>query len=145
MVITAFGAFRKFRMIFYNFCYYFWGQYRWWTETNIIGKDFFIFHKFPSPLFYCFYCSPCPTASPASLNMHVMSTNFAKTLVTNLNMMSYCDVAKRVYPVTMTTIRHCSILEFDRGASNQAVAPGITRPLHATASLLSILYILNTL
>jgi len=32
----------------------------------------------------------------------------------------------------MTTKRHCSILEFGRGASNQAVVPGIIRPLHAT-------------
>jgi len=29
-------------------------------------------------------------------------------------------------------MRHCSILELRMGASNQAVAPGITRPLHAT-------------
>jgi len=45
----------------------------------------------------------------------------------------YCDVTNSVYLVTMTTIRHCSILEFGRRASNQAVAPEITRPLHATA------------
>ena len=32
----------------------------------------------------------------------------------------------------MTTIRHCSVLEFDRGACNQAVAPGIIRPLPAS-------------
>jgi len=51
----------------------------------------------------------------------------------NVNMTSYRDVTNSVYPVTMTTIRHCSILEFGRGASNQAVDPGITRPLHATA------------
>jgi len=34
--------------------------------------------------FHCpqlFYCSPCPTAAPVSLNMQVVSTNFAKTLV----------------------------------------------------------------
>ena len=34
--------------------------------------------------FHCsqlFYCSSCPTAAPASLNMHVVSTNFAKPLV----------------------------------------------------------------
>jgi len=47
-------------------------------------------------------------------------------------MTSYHDVTNNVYSVTMTTIRHSSILEFGRGASNQAVAPGITRPLHAT-------------
>ena len=63
--------------------------------------------------------------------MHVVSTNFAKTLVANVNITSYCDVTKSVYPVTMTTTHHCSILEFGRGASNEAVAPGITRPLHA--------------
>ena len=28
-----------------------------------------------------FYCSPCPTAAPASVNMHVVSTNFAKTMI----------------------------------------------------------------
>ena len=117
-------------MIFYNFCYYFWGQHRWWTETNIIGNAFLFFTNFHCPK--RFYCFPCPTAAPASLNMHVASTNFAKTLVANLNMTSYCDVTNSVYPVTMTTICHCSILEFVKGASNQAVAPGITTPLHAT-------------
>ena len=25
------------------FCYYFWGQYCWWTETSISGNDFFYF------------------------------------------------------------------------------------------------------
>jgi len=54
-------------------------------------------------------------------------------------MTSYCDVTNNVYPVTMTTIRHCSILGFGRGASNQAVAPGITRPLHATETSAGIL------
>ena len=52
----------------------------------------------------------------------------------NVNMTSYCDVTNSVYPVTMTTICHCSILEFGWWASNRAVAPGITRPLHATAA-----------
>jgi len=40
--------------------------------------------------------------------------------------------SQTVYPVTMTNIRHCSILELGRVAYNQAVAPVITRPLHAT-------------
>jgi len=30
----------------------------------------------------------------------------------NVNMTSYCDVTTSVYPVTMTTKYHCSILEF---------------------------------
>jgi len=66
--------------------------------------------------------------------MHVVSTNFAKTLVCKREY----DVTNSVYSVTTTTsnvgLRHCSILEFGRGASNQAIAQGITRPLqHATA------------
>jgi len=43
----------------------------------------------------------------------------------------------------MTTIRHCSILEFGKGESTQAVAPGITRPLHATAVGACILMVLQ--
>ena len=60
--------------------------------------------------------------------MHVMSANLTKTFVCKREY----DLTNSVCPVTMTTIRHCSILEFGRGACNQALAPGITRPLHAT-------------
>ena len=47
-------------------------------------------------------------------NMQIASTNFAKTLVGKRNMTSYYDIENSVYTVTMTTIRHCSILEFGR-------------------------------
>jgi len=47
-------------------------------------------------------------------------------------MTSYYNVKNSVYPATVTTIRHCSILEFGWEAYNQAVTPDITRPLHAT-------------
>jgi len=50
----------------------------------------------------------------------------------NRNMTSCCDVTNSVCPVRKTTMRHCSTLAFVRGAYNQAVTPGITRPLHAT-------------
>jgi len=50
----------------------------------------------------------------------------------NVNMASCCGVTNSVYPGTMTTIRHCSILEFGRKASNQAGALSITRALHTT-------------
>jgi len=52
----------------------------------------------------------------------------------NVSMASYHDVTNSVYLVTMAImdLRHCSILEFGREASNQAVALGITRPLDAT-------------
>jgi len=117
-------------MIFYNFCYYFWGQHCWWTETNIIGNDFCFFYvsialncfTAPSalPLLRCpWICKLCQQTSP-------------KRWLANVKMTSYCDVTNSVYPATMATIGHCSILEFGRGASNQAVAPGITRPLHTT-------------
>jgi len=83
--------------------------------------------------FHCpqlFYCSPCLTAAPAALDMHVVSTNFAKTLV-----------CKREYDVILwrhkqgissNNHHHTSLLNTGRVASNQVVAPGITRPLHAT-------------
>jgi len=41
-----------------------------------------------------------------------------------VNMTSYCDVTSGIYPITMTTIRHCTILEFGRGEYNQASRPG---------------------
>ena len=94
-------------------------------ETNIICNVFFLFLKsFHCPQLH--YCSPCPTAAPASLNMHVVSTNFAKTLVWNRE----CEVIlwchKQRKSSNKTTMCHCSI-EPRRGESNQAVAPGITR------------------
>jgi len=49
----------------------------------------------------------------------------------NLNMMSYWDVTNSIYLAT-TTIYHCTILEFGKGAYNQAIILCITRPLHAT-------------
>jgi len=55
-------------------------------------------------------------------------------------MTSFCDVINSAYEVTITTIRHCSILEFGSGAYNQAVAPGITRPLYATAPVSLFVY-----
>jgi len=58
-----------------------------------------------------------------------VSTNFAKTLFHR----SEYDVTNSAYQVTICTIHDCSIREFCREAYHQAVAPGITRPLHATA------------
>jgi len=39
-----------------------------------------------------------------------------------MDMMSYCDVTNSAHVVIITTIRHCSILEFGRVAYNQSVA-----------------------
>jgi len=93
-------------------------------------NDFFFCFLYVSIALNCF-TAPCPTAAPASLSMHVVSRNFAKTLVANLNMVSCCDVTNSVYTVTVTTIPHCSIPELGRVASSQAVAPVTTRPLSA--------------
>ena len=62
-LLQIFGHPRKFRMIFYKFCYYFWGQHCWWTETNIFGNDFFVLYIFPLPSTVSLL--PCPTAAPA--------------------------------------------------------------------------------
>jgi len=50
-----------------------------------------------------------------------MSANFAK-----------CQKQRIFSYIDRHTSLHCSILEFVRGAYNQAAVPGITRPLHAT-------------
>ena len=189
--IAAIPAPRKFRMIFYNFCYYFWGQHCWWTETNIIGNDFFYMFALPStvlllPLPYrtiarkfsigglasvqggltfwnliklhrsivlhnsiwglgALFVGDKLTKAPrcegtTSLPLHrcpwicmLCQQTPPKRWFANVNMTSYYDVTNNVFPVTMTTIRHCSILEFGRGASNQAVArasPDLCMPLH---------------
>jgi len=52
-------------------------------EVNIVDEQkktefvtiFFVFLSFHCP--QLFYISPCPTAAPASLNIYVVSTNFA--------------------------------------------------------------------
>jgi len=48
----------------------------------------------------------------------------AKRWFANGDMTSYCDVTNGTHPVTMTTIRHYSILESGGGAYNQASRPG---------------------
>jgi len=55
-----------------------------------------------------------------------------KRLFANVNVSSNCDVTNSVYPVTMTTIRHCSILEFGRGHTikqSPGASPDLCTPL----------------
>jgi len=60
---------------------------------------------------------------------------YVKKLRQNVGfVMSYCDVTSSVFPVTMTTIRHCSILEFGRGHRNKQsprASPDLCTPLLA--------------
>ena len=55
----------------------------------------------------------------------------------NVNITSYCDVTNSVYPVTMTTIHHCSILEFGRRhkiKQSHWTSPYLCTPLGTTNS-----------
>ena len=70
-------------------------------------------------------------------NTHVASTNFAKIWFANVNMTSYCDVTSSVYPVTTTTIRQCSILQFCRGGIQWS-----SRPRHHQTSARHCSYII---
>jgi len=61
--IAAIRAPIKFRMVFYNFCNYFWGQHCCCVKTSIIGDDFFLqvsiaLNFFTAPL--PFRCSGVP-------------------------------------------------------------------------------------
>jgi len=94
------------------------------------------------PLHRCpWICMLCQQTPPKRWFANVNMTSYydvtqqtpPKRWFANVNMTSYYDVTNNVFPVTMTTIRHCSILEFGRGASNQAVArasPDLCMPLH---------------
>jgi len=103
-------------------------------NSCVIYKFLTVNPGFPSSQPHTFWTTAIRRDIPLSFQKgsNVVSTNFAKTLVANLNMTSHCDVTNCVHPVTMITIHHCSILQFCRGAYNQAIAPRITRPLHAT-------------
>ena len=78
------------------------------------------------------HCTTTSKESACKIICMLHQQTSRKRWIPNVNMTSHYDVTNSLYPVIIWTIRHCSILEFDWGASNQAVAPGITRPLHAT-------------
>jgi len=54
-----------------------------------------------------------------------------------VNMTLYCDVTNSVYPVTMTTIRYCSILKFGRGhpiKQSPQASRNLCTPLHGATT-----------
>ena len=69
------------------------------------------------------HCTTTSKESACRIICMLCQQTSPKRWFANLNKTSYCDVTNTVFPVTMTTTRHCSIPEFGRGASNQAVAP----------------------
>jgi len=55
----------------------------------------------------------CTTTSKESRKIcRLYQKNSPKRCFGNVNMTSYCNITNCVYPVTITTIRHCSVLEF---------------------------------
>jgi len=116
------------------------------TELGTIFLFFISFHwpqLFSPPL-------PLPLLRRPWICMLCQKTS-PKCWFANVNMTSYCDVTNKVYPVTITTTSHCSILdsrililEFGSGAFNEAVAPGITRPLHALPAATSCVKLLQS-
>jgi len=88
-IVSAIHAPRRFRIVLYNFCFYFWGQHCCWPETSIIGNDL---------LALCFHCDqlfhwiPCPAADPACLlisnllwQRHKHSCGYFKSIQTQLS------------------------------------------------------------
>jgi len=122
-------------MIFCNFCYYFWGQHCWWTETNVIGNVFFVFYKFPLPS--TFLLPPLPYRC-SSVPEYACCVN---KLRQNIGLQTWIWRHKQRISSNNDHHRPTPVLEFGGGTSNQAVAPGITRPLHATA-LRNISYVI---
>ena len=63
--IAAIRASIKFRLVFYNFCYYFWGRHCCCAKSSIIGNVSLFFTSFHCP--QLFHCPQCPTGVPVSL------------------------------------------------------------------------------
>jgi len=85
--IAAIQAPRKFRIIFYNFCYYFWGQRCWWTETSITSNDF-LFFMFPLPS--ALLLLPLPLLRRPWICMLCQQTSPKRWFANVNNMTSYC-------------------------------------------------------
>jgi len=70
--------------------------------------------------------------------MQIVSTHFAKTWFGNVNMTPDCDVTNTEYRVTVTSIRHCSILQFGGGHTikqSPRASPGLCMPLSKVAEM----------
>jgi len=85
--------------------------------------------------FHCsqlFYYSLSPTAALASLNTHVVSANFAKTLICKHDYDVILHHHKQRISSNKVTIGHCLILDFRRGHAMQQsprASPDLCTPL----------------
>jgi len=102
---------RKFTIVFDNLCYYFWGKPCWWTETNIIGNDCFVFHKLPLRLnsFTApppFRCSGVPVSPPSrfTYNGHIIKNESSCILYAHSQFL--CSLAS--FKLSTLGIRHRS-------------------------------------
>ena len=77
--IAAIHPHRNSRMVFYNFCYYFWGQNCCWTETSIIRNDSFCVSKV-SIAFNSFIPSPLPLFRRWNFSQNMYASDYAKHL-----------------------------------------------------------------
>jgi len=68
------------------------------------------------------HCTTTSKESACRIICTVCQQSSPKRWCANMNMMSYSGVTNSVYTVAITTIGHCSKLEFGRGAYNQAFA-----------------------
>jgi len=69
------------------------------------------------------HCTTTSKESGCGIACILCEQTLPKRYFANVNLTSNCDVTNSLYPVSMTTIRHWSILEFGRRAYIQAVAP----------------------
>jgi len=115
-------------MIFYNLCHYFWGQHCWLTETNI--QVSIALNCVTAPLPY--RCSGVPKYACC---VNKLSQNIGCKSEYDVIMVT-SHFTNSVYPVTMTTICHCSILEFGRGhpiKQSPRAPPELCTPLNRLA------------
>ena len=90
-------------------------------EVNIVDEQkqtqlvtiflFFVSFHGPQP----FYCSPALPLLRRPWRCMLCQQTSLKRWFANVTMTSYCYVTNSVYSVTMTTIRHCSIIELGGG------------------------------
>jgi len=75
------------------------------------------------------HCTTTTKESACRIICRLRQQTSPKRWFANANMTSYYDVENNVYPVTMTTIPCCSILEFGRGHTIKS-----SRPAHHQTS-----------
>jgi len=82
--IAAVHAPTTFRMVFYTFCYYFWGQHGCWTETNILVKNFLLFISFHFPQDLLTHCSTVAPATTCGLHNSTYKLSISTDMIVEI-------------------------------------------------------------